>query len=153
MLRRDFLAAVALFTAAGAAAKAVLASAKTPQEKAGEFLRDLCCRRPDSSAGAVLVPQEFSDALSKALDERSLFERTLVDCLRDGSMILLGVTSHAYGDYKAVYLPAAGGRESKEQSRHESLMAMYDRGLIVVERVNVFNGYTGVEIVFSICTR
>lgn len=155
MLRREFLAVVAAFTAAGAAAKAALASTKTPQEKAGEFFRELCCRKPEPGAGAALVPPEFSDALSKALDERSQFERTLVDCLRDGSLVLVGVTtSRSSGDYEAFYRPAeCAVARSDEERRQASLMQMYDRGLIVVDRVNVYNGYTGVMVIFSICTK
>lgn len=141
MLRRDFLAAIASFTAAGAAAKAALASAGSPSVSVAEA----CCGR---SAG-VALPAD----VAKALDERSIFERTLVGCLRDGSMRLLGVTSHRIADYRAVYLPAAPGAVSKDQPRHETLMAMYDRGLIVVDSVTVFNGYSGVEVIFSICTR
>lgn len=153
MLRREFLAAIASFTAAGAAAKAALA-ATTPQEKAGQWIRDFACRRPASDAGACLVPQEFSDALSKALDERSQFERVLVECLRDGSMTLLGVTTHAGSDYRAVYRPAVpADRQSPEIRRHEALLAMYDRGLIVMDRVNVYAGYSAVEVIFAICTK
>ena len=140
MLRRDFLAAIASFTAAGAVAKSALASAGKPTTSVAE----VCCNR---AAGAA-----FPVDVVKALDERSLFERTLVDCLRDGSMRLLGVTSGRRGDYRAVYLPAAPGAVA-EQPRHETLMSMYDRGLIVVDEVTVFNGYSGVEVVFSICTR
>lgn len=141
MLRRDFLAAIASFTAAGAAAKSALASAGSPSASVAE----VCCGR---AAGVALPPD-----VAKALDERSIFERTLVGCLRDGSMRLLGVTSCRRGDYRAVYLPAAPGAVSKDQPRHETLMGMYDRGLIVVDEVIVFNGYSGVEVVFSICTR
>lgn len=141
MLRRDFLAAIASFTAAGAVAKAALASAGKPTASVAE----VCCNR---AAGDVLPVD-----VAKALDERSLFERTLVGCLRDGSMRLLGVTSGRRGDYRAVYLPAAPGAVSKDQPRHETLMGMYDRGLIVVDEVVVFNGYSGVEVIFSICTR
>lgn len=141
MLRRDFLAAIASFTAAGAVAKAALASAGKPTTSVAE----VCCGR----ASGDVLPVD----VAKALDERSLFERTLVDCLRDGSMRLLGVTSGRRGDYRAVYLPAAPGAVSKDQPRHETLMGMYDRGLIVVDEVVVFNGYSGVEVVFSICTR
>jgi hypothetical protein len=140
MLRRDFLAAIASFTAAGAVAKSALASAGKPTASVAE----VCCGR---ASGAVLPVD-----VAKALDERSIFERTLIDCLRDGSMRLLGVTTHVRGDYRAVYLPAAPGAVA-EQPRHETLMGMYDRGLIVVDEVIVFNGYSGVEVVFSICTR
>ena len=147
MLRRDFLAAIASFTAAGAVAKAALAAAKTPQEKAGEFLRG---RGQDPSAGAVLVPQEFSDAL----DERSRFERTIVDCLRDNSMYCLGVTSDRKADYRVMYRPAKhSGEVSPEQSRATTMLAMYDRGVVYVDRVNVYNDYDGFEVFFSICTK
>lgn len=140
MLRRDFLAAIASFTAAGAVAKSALASAGKPATSVAE----VCCNR----AAGVAFPAD----VAKALDERSLFERTLVGCLRDGSMRLLGVTSGRRGDYRAVYLPAGPGAVA-EQPRHETLMGMYDRGLIVVDEVIVFNGYSGVEVIFSICTR
>ena len=150
MLRRDFLAAIASFTAAGAVAKAALAPAKTPQEKVGEFFRDRRDRGQDPSAGAVLVPQEFSDAL----DERSLFERTIVDCLRDNSMYCLGVTSDRDADYRVMYRPAKhAGEVSPEQSRAEAMLAMYDRGMVYVEQVNVYNEYDGFEVFFSICTK
>jgi hypothetical protein len=131
MLRRDFLAAIASFAAAGAAVKAA---------------------SPNWSCCDKVEPAGVATELTKLLDERSIFERTLVDCLRDGSMRLLGVTSGRRGDYRAVYLPAAHGAVA-EQPRHETLMGMYDRGLIVVDEVIVFNGYSGVEVVFSICTR
>lgn len=131
MLRRDFLAAIASFTAAGAAVKAA-----SPNWS--------CCDRVETAG--------VTTELTKLLDERSIFERTLIDCLRDGSMRLLGVTTHMRGDYRAVYLPAAPGAVA-EQPRHETLMGMYDRGMIVVDEVIVFNGYSGVEVVFSICTR
>jgi hypothetical protein len=131
MLRRDFLAAIASFAAAGAAVKAA---------------------SPNWSCCDKVEPAGVATELTKLLDERSIFERTLIDCLRDGSMRLLGVTTHVHGDYRAVYLPAAPGAVA-EQPRHETLMAMYDRGLIVVDEVIVFNGYSGVEVVFSICTR
>lgn len=153
MLRREFLAAVASFTAASAAAKAALAAASPPQEKAGEFFRSLCCDKAKPGAGAALVPPEFVDAL-KAIDERSQFERTLVNCLRDGSLVLVGVTSHHHSDYRAFYRPAkVAGEVSVEANRHETLMAMHDRGLIVIDSVNVYNGFTGVDVIFSICTR
>lgn len=131
MLRRDFLAAIASFAAAGAAVKAA-----SPNWS--------CCDKVEPAGDAT--------ELTKLLDERSIFERTLIDCLRDGSMRLLGVTTHMRGDYRAVYLPAIPGAVA-EQPRHETLMGMYDRGLIVVDEVIVFNGYSGVEVVFSICTR
>lgn len=149
MLRREFLAAVASFTAAGAAARAALAAVDTPQEKAGKFLRDLRCHKPEPGA----VP-EFSDALAAAIDERSRFERTLIDCLRDGSLVLMGVTNSRGGDYMAFYRSADGAvSRSVEDERHQTLMAMYDRGLIAIDSVNVFNAYTGVEVIFSICTK
>ena len=131
MLRRDFLAAIASFAAAGAAVKAA---------------------SPNWSCCDKVEPAGVATELTKLLDERSTFERTLIDCLRDGSMRLLGVTTHMRGDYRAVYLPAIPGAVA-EQPRHETLMGMYDRGLIVVDEVIVFNGYSGVEVVFSICTR
>jgi len=131
MLRRDFLAAIASFAAAGAAVKDA---------------------SPNWSCCDKVEPSGVTAELTELLDERSIFERTLIDCLRDGSMRLLGVTTHMRGDYRAVYLPAAPGAVA-EQHRHETLMGMYDRGLIVVDEVIVFNGYSGVEVVFSICTR
>lgn len=148
MLRRDFLKAVAAFTAATTAAKAVVAAA-TPQAKAGDWLREnFLCQRP-WPAGAALVPPEFATALEDALNERSLFERTLIDCLRDGSLRLVGVTCHR-ADYSALYV--AGGEHGPEQARHDALMRMYDDGLIVIESVTVINRYDGVQVDFSICT-
>lgn len=140
MLRREFLAAIASFTVASASAKAALATVGRPSVSVAEA----CCGKESGKA--------FPPNVVKALDERSVFERTLVECLRDGSMRLLGVTSHRSADYRAVYLPAAPGAVA-EQPRHGAIMAMYDRGMIVVDSVTVFNGYSGVEVVFSICTR
>lgn len=152
MLRRDFFKAALAFTAAAASAKAVVAAA-SPQEKAGEWLRDkfLCARCDPPAGGAALVPPEFVAAIEKELEKVSQFERTLVDCIRDGSLVLVGVTGHSVG-YEAFYRPArTPGEHSREQHHHDSLMAMHDRGLIIVEDVTAWNNYDAFSVRFAIC--
>lgn len=136
MLRRDFLKAAAAFTAAATSAKAALA-ASAPQVDVAEAF--VACRCDPAAAGIDL-------------GDISTFERTLVECLRDGSMVLIGVTGHPVG-YEAFYRPAkVPGERAVEQDRHDSLMAMHARGMIVVEDVTVWNSYDAVSIRFAICT-
>lgn len=153
MLRREFLAAIATFTAASAAVKATLVAAKSPEEKVGEFFRAVACGEAACGSGAVLVPPEFADAVAEAAELRSQFERTLIECLRDRSLYCVGVTSDRNADYRAFYRAAKPGEVSPEQSRAEAVLGMYERGILFVERVNVFNDYDGVEVFFSICTK
>jgi hypothetical protein len=153
MLRRDFIKVVTSLAAASAAVKATIAATKTPEDRVGEYFRDVVCAGKCGD-GAALVPPEIADAVVEAVELRSQFERTLVDCLRDGSMYCLGVTSDRSADYRAMYRPAKyAGEVSPEKSRAEAMLAMYDRGVVYVERVNVYNGYDGFEVFFSICTR
>ena len=136
MLRRDFLKAVAAFTAAATSAKAALA-ASAPQVDVAEAF--VACRCDPVEAGIDL-------------GDISTFEGTLVECLRDGSMVLIGVTGHPVG-YEAFYRPAkVPGERAVEQDRHDSLMAMHARGMIVVEDVTVWNSYDAVSVRFAICT-
>ena len=142
MLRRDFLSLIASFTAASTAVRVAAAAANVPADRA------VCGVDLASPGGDVTVV-----ALAEALDQRSQFERTVIDCLRDGSVYCLGVTSDRGADYRAMYRPAKRvGEVSPEQSRAGAVLAMYDRGVIYVERVNVYNGYDGFEVFFSICT-
>jgi hypothetical protein len=144
MLRRDFFKAVAAFTAAAASAKAAVAAA-SPQENAGD--RFLCARCDHNAT----VPHEFAESIKAELDRVSQFEQTLVECLQDGSMVLIGVTGSSVG-YEAFYRPAkAPGEPSPEQGRHDSLMAMHRRGMIAVEDVTVWNNYSAVSVRFAIC--
>lgn len=123
MLRREFLAAIASFTAASAVAKAALASAKS------------------SPTDAVV--------LSKVLDERTRFERTLIECLRDGSLYPVGVTVTRRGDYRVFYSPKTRSLETADTARASAILGMYDLGVIKVERVDVYNGYCAAEVTFS----
>jgi len=152
MLRRDFIKAAIAFTAAATSAKAALASA-APQEKAGEWLRDkfLTARCSSGGCGSALVPAEFADSVEAELGRISEFEKALLSCLRDGSMVLIGVTGSSIG-YEAFYRPAkTSGEPSPEQNRHDTLMAMHARGMILVEDVTVWNSYDAVSIRFAIC--
>lgn len=137
MLRRDFLKAAAAFTAAVTSAKAALAAASPGCDATEKFV---ACRCGRDDQGADLC-------------EVITFERTLISCLRDGSMVLIGVSGCAVG-YEAFYRPAFTPLERPiEQHRHDSLMAMHARGMIVVEDVTVWNNYDAVSIRFAICTK
>jgi len=129
MLRREFLQAVAGFLAAASAAKAALAAAGPAA------LSECRCGAAQPPAGVDL-------------DEVSTFEKTIMSCLRDGSLSLVGVSGCGAG-YEAFYRP---GNCHIERLRHESLMAMYDRGMIVVDDVTVWNNYDAFSIRFAICT-
>lgn len=149
MLRRDFIAAIASFTAAGAAARSTLAALKCPEEKAGEWIRDAMLR-PQEGSGAALVPELFADAIAEAVELRSQFERTIVACLRDGSMHPVGITSCRRG-YSAFYRCAKPTDwRTTEHSRHDAVMRLYDEGKVVIEDVEVFNAFDAVQITFGI---
>lgn len=132
MLRREFLALVASFAAASAAAKTALAAAK-------------------ASPAGIADAKSVVDAVVEC---RSDFEQTLAKCLCDGSLYPLGVSVDRGGSYYAVYRPAVAGESaSPEQPRVDAVLAMHGRGVVEIERVNIYNGYSGVEVVFSISTR
>lgn len=151
MLRRDFFKIAASFVAATTAARETLAALKAPEERVGEFLRDMACPVQNETTGAALVPVEFADAIAEAMELRSQFERTLVECLRDGSMVLVGVSGCHVG-YEAFYRPAKfPGEGSLEQARHDALLEMHDRGAIIVDSVTCINHYSGVNITFATC--
>lgn len=137
MLRRDFIKAALAFTAAATSAKAALVAASPGCGASEKFVACRC---------------GGGDDLGVDLGDVSTFERTLVDCLRDGSMVLIGVTGSSIG-YEAFYRPAKTlGELSQEKARHDTLMAMHARGMIVVEDVTVWNSYDAVSIRFAICT-
>jgi hypothetical protein len=142
MLRRDFLSLIASFTAASAAVKVAAAAANVPADRA------VCGVDLAAPSGDVTVV-----ALVEALEHRSQFERTLVECLRDGSLYCLGVTSDAGADYRVMYVPSDGSLAASRLARAAAVLSMYDRGIIFIDRVNAYNGFDGVEVFFSICTK
>lgn len=147
MLRRDFIAAIASFTSASAAVKATIAATKAPDEKAGEYFRSIACGCSDAEA----VPPEVADAVAEAAALRSEFEKTVVTCLRDGSLRCLAVEGGPRG-YEATLVPHGGVESPLEKGRLTNVIDLYDRGVVYIDRVVVINNYCGVRVFFDICS-
>jgi hypothetical protein len=134
MLRRDFLSLIASFTAASTAVRVAAAAANVPADQA-------VCGVDLAAPGG---------ALAEALDQRSQFERTVIDCLRDKSLRCLGVETSGSG-FDATFVPHAGYEPPIERRRIEGVLELYDRGVVYVSSVTVLNNYSGVRVFFGIC--
>lgn len=137
MLRRDFFKAVSGFVAATAAARAAVVAAGLPADQ----------RLSDVQRG---VAPRAAEAALPALELRREFEKVIVDCIRDGSLRCVGVTSGC-SDYEAFYVPSRGDGLPSERDRSDALLGLYDRGVVVMDSVRVINRYDGVTVCFSIC--